>query len=56
MLRHAHSYGEQHLGVTLLVWSLFLSMESSMFVYSIGRFIFNHTNEGFNFVEVDGSI
>jgi len=31
-------------------------MESSMFSYSIGKFISNHTDVGFNFVKVDGSI
>ncbi len=31
-------------------------VESSMFSYSIGKFISNHTNVGLNFVEVNGSI
>jgi len=31
-------------------------LESSMFCYSVGRFISNHTNVGFNFVKVNGSI
>ncbi len=31
-------------------------MESSMFSYSISKFISYHTNVGFNSVKVDGSI
>jgi len=31
-------------------------MESSMFCYSVGKFISNYTNVGFKFVKVYGSV